>query len=205
VSADGVYAQHTTKAPFGTIDSGYIGFNLPDPKVSMQFDSRHQALAGTVEMLISVDGGSFDSLGTNNIAGTTNHVFPTAERRGEKFELRHKLTRSTTDTTLGPVVTRATLFAYPAPTRRGRWIVPLLLHSRITPPRSDQPTEYVPTDELDFIVGLVDAASPVAFQFGAQNFSVLVEDYEWRPENELPDGSGWEGVCTVTLKMLSSQ
>jgi hypothetical protein len=198
VSGYGLIGELTTKVTEGFLDSGKMTFGIPDTKVGMFLQVRHQPLSGQLRLEVSVDGGPFVALGANLMQGSTQTIFPLGEMAGETFEFRVRLYGSAA---LSPIVTRATLRAYPGPARGEIFIVPLILHETI---EVDGQERYLdPETELNHIRSVVKDHRLVIYQESKTERAVFVEDYEWTPVSETMDGHFWNGVCVVKLKAVS--
>jgi hypothetical protein len=199
VSGLGVYSQSDNRVASGTVDSGYMTYGIPDIKVGMYADVRTDALpSGTlVELLLSIDGGLFVSLGTQTALSSVGATMPAGQSQGRRFELRIKLTGVTT---FSPTVVRSTLRSYPAPNRGHQWIIPLLLHEN---EELGALRSIVPRDELNFIDSLINDRRLVTYQDGNEAHTVFVEDYEFTPYNLTRDGTYWNGTCVVSIKEVS--
>lgn len=199
VSGDGFYAETTDKVTTGTLESGLITYGIPDTKMAVFMEIRHEALAGSVSIALSADGDVYDVIGGSNVAGSTGESFGTGQVLGSTFETRLTLTRAAVTTT-GPTVTRATLRSYPIPARGEFLTVPLVLHESLDVNGTIRTIN--PREEFNFIKSLVSNQTLVAFQFGSETLSVFVDDYDWSPTIEMKDNSGWAGICTVKLKSV---
>lgn len=199
VSGYGLVGQTDTLVPEGTLDSGKITYGIPDAKVSVYAQVKHEALLGTVTLDMSVDGEPFANLGLNNTVDSTDTSLPTGQRGGSTFELRLTLTRGST--TIGPVLFRVTLRSYPGPSRGRIFIVPLLLHESIEVEGHEKFLN--PLNELNRVESWIRDHRLVLYQEASNSYSVFVEDYEWQPYNETIDGSFWNGTCIVKLKSVT--
>lgn len=200
VSGQGVFAQVTTKVASGTIDSGLAAYGIHDAKVPMYVDIRFAPLVGSVQALLATDGGSFTSLGTLNASGSTTGSLATAQPRCWLAEWRMVLNRASGSDTVGPVVYRSTLRAFPAGVSGEEWNIPLILHERYVV--GDEVYTMDVRAEVSYISSLVADRRYVTFQEGANSYSVFVTGYEWRPHHLMMDGTYWDGICTVTLHSL---
>ncbi len=200
VSGLGVYIQSDNKVGTGTLDSGFMTYGIPDVKVGMYADARTEPLTtGTsTELLLSVDGGAFTSLGTQSLAASVGETFPAGQVQGRRFELRIKLTGTTT---FSPTVVRTTFRSYPAPNRGHQWTVPLLFYEDLDTGKALR--VIVPRDELNFIDSLIADRRLVIYQEGEEAHTVFVEDYEFMPYNPTRDGTHWNGTCVVSIKEVS--
>lgn len=206
VSGVGVFAETAALVASGTIDSGHSAYGIPDDKVAMALDLRHDALVGSVAGSLSINGGSFTQVGsTNSAAATTVTPLAINQQRGERFEWRVTLSRSGSVTTTGPTLTRATLRSYPAPARTKTIAVPIMLYEQMKD-RFGNAIRYDPHAELDAIDLLWASQQLCTYQEGTTSFSVLVDDYEWRPHQPTSDDQPleqfWNGTVLVTLRVI---
>lgn len=198
VSGYGLVGELTTKVASGYVDSGKMTFGIPDQKVGMFVQVRHQPLTGDLRIAVSVDGGVFADLGLNNQQGTNVTNLPMGERAGETFEFRVTITPLGA---LTPIITRTTLRAYPGPARGEVFVVPLLLHEILNVDGQERFLD--PEEELNRIRAMVTDHRLVIYQESKTERAVFVEDYEWSPYSETMDGHFWNGTCVVKLKAVS--
>ena len=201
VSGVGVYGEDTVKVSSGTLDSGAISFGIPDNKVALEYDLRHDALDGSAAASISVNGSStFTTIATSTTADSVGASYSVGELTGERFEVRLTLTRDATDTTTGPTITRHLLQMNPTADTGFFIQVPVVLAE------ADEIGEHVrprdPAAELLFIENLRASRDVVTYQEGSRSYSVSLEDFEWVPMHVSPDNKRWSGTCVLTLKVL---
>lgn len=204
VSGLGAYKQHASnKVSSGTLDAGIYRWGVGDAKFVPKWDMRTESLNGTVALAVSNDGATFDTVGTQTVQGSLESTFDGAETKIFEAEVRLTLTRSTTDSTIGPVVTRWMGRAYAAPLRSRIFSVPVLLHSKI---RVKNGSEYYfdVRDELDKLEDLVDNPRIVNYQENNRLYSVVVEDVRWRPvDSGTPVNEwSWDGTATVIMRSV---
>lgn len=201
ISGIGIYAQDSTKVTSGTLETGLWTFGLPDRKIAMAFDVSHRALNGTISSALSADEATFVSLGTLNTTGNVNDAeFAVGEKSGEVFEVREILTRSTVDTTLGPVITRHTLKANP-PANVGTIITaPLVITEQLR--LGDDTVTIDPAETLLFLESLHNARNVVTWQEGTRLYSVTVEEIQWLPSHLVDAGTAFNGIAVMTMKSL---
>lgn len=198
ISGYGLIGELNTAVATGTLESGRINYGMPDTKVAMYMNARHQPLSGNVVLSISVDGGEFITLGQNAVAGSTITTLPVGQRSGGYFEIRLTLNSAGG---VAPVLTRVTLRSYPGPARGEIFIVPLMLYEIISV--GDQDEYLDPVTELNAIRSMVADHRLVTYQEADVQRAVFVEDYEWIPHSETVDGRFWNGTCVVKLKSVS--
>lgn len=204
VSGSGVWGQDTLLVASGILDEGFLDFDLADEKIALELAVTYAtSFAGSHNVALAVDGSStFSSVGDTLAAGTASSLFPINEVRANKFEIRHTLTRDASATTTGPTVTGRTLRVQAAPNVKPRITVPLKLFSREV---VDGVDAYMkPGDTLASLKALNVSREVVVAQEGSGAYSVILDDYEWRPEHRAADrDQGWEGCFVAALKVLS--
>ena len=204
VAGLGAYRQHSTnKVASGTLETGIYRWGVPDAKFIPKWDLRTQPLNGTVAVSVASDSGSFQTVGTQTTVGSLDSTFDGFETKVFEAEARLTLTRSGTDATVGPVVTRWLGRAYAAPLRSQIFSVPVLLHHTI---RDKNGRElYVDVDyELSVLRDLVENPRVVAYQENTDIYSVVVEDVRWRPIQDARNHNEWDwnGTCTVIMRSV---
>ena len=204
VAGLGAYRQHSTnKVASGTLETGIYRWGVPDAKFIPKWDLRTQPLNGTVAVSVASDSGSFQTVGTQTTVGSLDSTFDGFETKVFEAEARLTLTRSGTDATVGPVVTRWLGRAYAAPLRSQIFSVPVLLHHTV---RDKNGRElYVDVDyELAVLRDLVENPRVVSYQENRDLYSVVVEDVRWRPIQDARNHNEWDwnGTCTVIMRSV---
>jgi hypothetical protein len=203
VAGLGAYRQHSTDlVASGTLESGIYRWGVPDTKFIPKWDLRTEPLYGTVVISVASDSGSFGNVGTQSTEASLESTFDGFESKVFEAEARLTLTRSATDATKGPAVTRWLGRAYAAPLRSQIFSVPLLLHHKL----NIRGFEYsVDVDaELRYLRDLVDNPRVVSYQENADTYSVIVEDVRWQPVDSANNHNAWDwnGTCTVIMRSV---
>lgn len=210
VSGLGAYRQHPTNlVASGTIDSGVYRWGVPDGKFIPKWDIRTEPLSGTVSLSIANNAGDnavdedFRIIGIQTISGSLESTFDGIETRTFESEVRLTLTRSATDATSGPVVTRWLGRAYAAPLRSQIFSVPVLLHHVVTPSNGKDYFLDV-EDELTRLRDLVENPRVVIYQEGNKSYSVIVEDVRWQPLRAYDSFKAWDwdGTCVLIMRSV---
>ncbi len=204
VSGAGIYAQTSTLVTSGTVDTGGIGFGIPDPKTGLYVDVRTTPLVGSYVASISIDDGPYTSVGSESNVNDTGDSFPIGGHQGERFEVRLTLTRATTTT--GPTILRWTLKVLPTTADGPAEIfhIPLKLY----PVLFIKGREYecdVQT-ELNEFSALRASRQVVQLQQFDASYSVIVSDWKWFPFGLTDDGDGsWgaKGTLLADLQRVS--
>ena len=203
VTGLGVYCEHATDlVASGTLDSGIYRWGVPDTKFIPKWDLRTEPLNGTVAISVAADSGSFRSVGTQTVAGSLESTFDGFESKVFEAEARLDLTRSATDSTVGPAVTRWLGRAYAAPLRSQIFSVPLLLHHQLNLRGFEY---FVDVDlELSYLRDLVENPRVITYQENAYTYSVIVEDVRWQPVDSANNHNAWDwnGTCTVIMRSV---
>jgi hypothetical protein len=197
VSGDGFYAQHATNlVSTGTIDTGLIGFGLPDQKTAMFIDVQTNPLVGQYDIYIAHDGSEMDAIGTISIENDTGRSFPVDEVMGERFEVRFLLTGTGTE---GPVITRYTLKACACVTDGPAefLFVPFLLHDTVD---INGREEHLDVQAIrNHIKTLRQRGHSVIYEEARDSYAVIVEAYEWIPYEFTIGENGGFGTPNGTM------
>jgi len=203
VAGHGAYRPHpTNKVASGYLDSGIYRWGVPDTKFIPKWDLRTEPLHGTVALSVASDSGDFRSVGTQTVEASLESTFDGFESKVFEAEARLTLSRSDTDSSKGPTVTRWLGRAYAAPLRSQIFSVPLLLHHKL----NIRGFEYfmdVDT-ELNYLRDLVENPRVVTYQENASTYSVIVEDVRWQPVDSANNHNAWDwnGTCVVIMRSV---
>lgn len=208
VAGSGVWTESTSLVASGTIDTGLIGYGIPDQKLALSANVRSLPLVGSYNVFLAVDSGTFASVGLGAVAGSTNTDNPLNYSSGERFELRFTLSRSVASPSTGPTITRWTLKASPGAIDGPAEIItaPFLLHEVVDVNGRE---EYLDVQyERDSIKFLRESQQRVTYQEGTNSYDVLVMDYSWVPYNftvnTMAGGFGSpNGTMVTQLKRLN--
>lgn len=202
VSGLGFYQETTNKVASATLTTGLISFGIPDPKTAMYVDVRTQPLHGSYTTGLAVDDGSFIVVGTAaTSASSTGVENPLGQARGDHFELQFTLSRSGTDTTVGPVFERWTMKAFPTTNDQTAEImqIPILLYRVV----NDIPFDV--EFEKSVIKALRATRKVITYQEFTTGYTGFVEDYRWIPHHLEQVNGVWmeEGTMNVSYKRVS--
>jgi hypothetical protein len=199
--AGGLYAQSTSKVTEGTIETGFIGFGLPDEKIGLFFDVSTEPLDGSYTVAIAADGGAYVTKGTNSTVSSRSRQFPVGEVRAERFEARLTLARAVASPTDGPTIIRWTMKAAPAVELREYIYIPLMLHDVVQVGQQDRDVD-VPA-EVEFVKGLRKTQTMTVYQEGTRfAYSGQVTDYDFQPRQFSERGTHYEGTMIVKFRRV---
>jgi len=202
VSGVGVIAEDSdNKVSTATLETGIYTWDIPDRKFVAKFDLRSRPLAGSIAAAVSMDNGSWTTLGTMSTANDTEDTFDGKESKLIEAAFKLTFTRSATVASTGPTLTRWTARAYAAPIRSRFFVVPILLHKRVNIRNRDYFFDVLAEREL--IHGYVDDPRIITYQEGNRSYPVTVEDIEWTPVDCRDLEWDWEGTLTVTMRSIT--
>ena len=200
VAADGTYVESLNKVASGTIDSGLISYGIPEEKIAIYLDVRYRELHGSDAVYLAKRDGVFALLGTNTALSTSTQ-FQANSMRSDFLEIRHVLSRDAVDLTAAPVLTRHTLKSQVTANMGSYWIVPILLSETERTHNGDERHRDV-LEEFLFLAGLSSDKSTVTFQYLATNFTVTVENHEFKISHLNSDKTGYNGTMFMKLKVV---
>lgn len=201
VSGSGFYAEDTTKkVASGTIDSGFITYGIVDQKVAMFLNIDTRALVGSITTSLSLDGGSFATVGSYSLQASVAQSDPTSQTLTDHFEVRVVLTRNSSTDTTGPTLLRYTLRANPAAITGMLLSVPIRLHEELKVGGID--VDCVPSTELALLDDLRTSRRVALYQEGNQSFTITVEGLHWLPESFGERNQELNGTCVVSMKTV---
>lgn len=201
VSGLGVYKEGTNLCESGYMISGIWRWGIPDRKFLPRFDTRMQPLAGTIQVSLSFDQGTYVDLPIVNGSGTTEKTTIGTETGFSDVAIKLTLTRSATTATKGPTLTRWQARGYAAPIRARVFSVPVVLHHKINIRGSEYYMDV--KGELEHLEGLVNDATIISYQESYDAYNVVVENVEWIPLDSPGSTWDWEGTAVVSLRSIA--
>jgi hypothetical protein len=203
VAGQGVFTQSANLVASGTVQSGYILYDLADTKVACLLDCQTAGplTFGSYTAALSVDAGAFSTVGSHTVGQTEPVTFSAGNQSGQRFEVQLTLSRDGVTSTAGPTFTRFTLRSFPAPRRPLTWQLPLILDEKQTT-RSGMDEGFDPLVELQALETMATAGQLVTYQEGRLQFQVFVEDVVFLPDYMTEDHHFFNGVALVSLKGL---
>jgi hypothetical protein len=156
-------------------------------------------LRGSDTVYLSTQDGNFQFLRTNTSLDYENRI-PAGNLVGDMHEIKHVFTRSTTDATVGPILTRHTLKSQVKVNMGAYWYLPLLLASEeVTKAGNERHRDVL--DEFTYLSDLAGAKETVDLQILTTTYSVTVEDVKFSPTHESDDDTGFQGTMIVKVKV----
>ena len=203
ISGQGLYREHATNlAESGYVETGSWRWGIPDPKFATFVDFRTLPLSGSLTFALNLDNGGYESLATFGTPGVTEKTLDGSDTSFGEAAFKITFTRSSTDSTVGPTLTRWQVRAFPAPKRSELFSVPILLHEKLN--RSNREYYYDVVNELAFLRGLISDTRITTYQEGEETFRVIVENVEWIPVDSHVKNWIFDGTAVVTLRSLTA-
>lgn len=185
----------------GTIETGIWRWGIPDRKFVAKIDTRAEPLKGSITSYISTDSSDYESVGTWNTTDDIENTFDGTDTKAIEASFKFKLDRGTTVTD-SPVFTRWMARAYATPFRSQVFVVPILLHKKV----SIRNREYFfdVAEEQDRFDDLIAQPRVVTLQIGRRSHTVVVEDVAFNPVDAVGNAWDFEGTLTVTMRSVEN-
>ncbi len=197
-----VWFEGSALMPGGWLRQGVISYGIEDVKTGLYMQTKWEPLKGEVDLDVSYDSTGFirvadfviqDSIRSGNV--TMNGV------QFSRMEPRLVLKRSTTDTTLGPSLTRWEVRSIPVKGRNNRWTLPIYNYEDIE--IDNVPYKTDPLAVLDTLLSLVESGQLFTLQESGQSYTVHAKEYRWQPEKLTANGRSWQGVFTLVVEEVA--
>lgn len=189
-----VYLESDDFVAEGHIDFGLLTFGSTDRKQGMYIQLVYDPLSdGTVELSYSKDGGTFSSV-AQSVTGVTMGNVP-VQADFSTIEVRVTLTRSSTTTTVTPVVSRSEVRALVVPGRASEWTIPVILADSVEYDGGTQERNVI--EDQDFLRTLVDTRAPFTFREGSRQWALYASDFYWLPRHESDGARTFAGTFVL--------
>jgi hypothetical protein len=200
VAGQGVFVESTTAYDTtGYIDSGKILFGTVERKrlSEMVVDFKPLTSGQSVTATIYDEEGDIVFANTQAGVGLRQMVLDLDGIDVISCRVRLDLASNGTDT---PTVSKWVVRAYPVPPHSEQWIVPLIVHSRITAGDGmGMELSLDLEDEFTHIQSLWRDKTKVLFRVGDYVTRVRIDAFELRPNNWRDDGGWFEAILVVKL------
>jgi hypothetical protein len=211
IQQGGIWVASTQPEMSGTVESGYVGYDIPDDKVAMALGCRVQVsdpLDGTVSGYISLDA-SLGNTDAYRLYGITqppksSDVFGAGQwglpqLRAELFQVMLRLQTGEDGET--PVLSRWTLKAFPGVSTGIMISVVLLLARKVTEKGIDLP--YDPYAEYEFLENLRQTQQVIQYIEGPFVRNGVIQQLDWLPNLE-QNGGGTSGYDTDLIVYIQT-
>lgn len=203
VDGVGSFVQATTYVASGYIQSGFITYGLADDKMPVYVDLAMLPLpTGTsISTAISLDSGSFTTIGTANQAGTPFVEFGSPQYLSNTIEIQDTLYANTANTST-PTLTRHTLRSIPAAIAPTDWSIVIQLRERVR--IKDVEYQLTPSVEYKYLDNLRITKQICNIQVGNIGpFYGTIEVIDWIPEQWSSLDGELNGVAVLTVRTLA--
>lgn len=203
VSGNGIYMDDGNLMSEGYVDSGYILYDLTDPKVPALLDVQGASVQeyGSYTAYLSTDAGAFETVGSAQPGALITNTFQLQQGSGSRFEVRLQLNRDATTTSQGPVITRWTLRSYPAPLRPKTWQLPIVLDEEVVN-ESGMQAGFDPEVEINALEAMANNGVPVIYQEGNEQYLVFVTDVQFIARSRTSDLHFFNGLALVNVQSI---
>ena len=203
VSAEGVFAESSSKVPLATLDTGLISHGIIDEKYAAFTDARIEPLVegNVLKLAHSYDSSDFNTSGSvvETNAVHTGDFF--IGHQGRNFELRVTFGDITTDPLVGADITctGVLLRSYPSPKRVSKFSVPIMLFDLVS--AMDRDWAGNPGADFAYLTDLHKRQLPFIYQEGEVSYTVVMDDFQWLPEKR-SNVSGFQGTFIAVLREI---
>lgn len=196
VQGIGAMREADTYVSSGYLDLSSTDYGITDSKVAQFVDLRHDPIEGAVAVWLDKDGAGFEPIATSSISGSTSASFQLKNKEGERFQLRLVLERGDQV----PVVRRVRLRSHPLPERVSVFEVPIIISDTYDLGYEQHRST---ADDARRLINLVASGRATSLQLGTEAFVVYPADYEWIPDKQSEDRTGWQGTLVMQLREVT--
>ncbi len=202
IAGDGLFGQGDELVESGTIASGWLRFGTFERKVAVSVDLRHNALHGTVDVVLNHETGSSETAGSSvdPLSLSPGAPFGLDQDPAESFEVVVTLNRDATDDTTGPEVRRWTLRAAAIPNRTEEIILAIVAREKLKGIQGEgREIAFNQLLEWQYLKTLEASRSIVVYQEGRNGYRVVVDRVQVKPGGWSQKIGWFEGHIVVRL------
>ena len=193
-------------------DRAQYTFGEVDYRQSGGIDYRHDtysyrgdpiaAFLGTIQFGATNDNNITDTL---TLSQGVSSDFTFASQSSVSYKFVITMTRSTDDTTKGPIIADWQTTCVPTPKRVDEIIAPIVLRRNVLTSRnSGSPATYDSNAVFTSLRNRMEAGVTVDYNEGSRAEKVTIERLSMQPERLSDDGTWWEGTLVVRLLTVPS-
>ena len=193
-------------------DRAQYTFGEVDYRQSGGIDYRHDTYSYRGDPIASFLGGiQFGATNDNNVTDTltlsqgvaSDFTFVSQSSVSYKFVIT--MTRSTDDTTKGPIIADWQTTCVPTPKRVDEIIVPIVLRRQVLTSRdSGAPASFLSGDVFTSLRNRMESGQTIDYIEGSRQENVTIERLSMQPDRLSDDGTWWEGTLLVRLLTVPS-
>jgi hypothetical protein len=198
VASLGVYIESSSKVPSGYLIESDLTFGVPDTKNGHYAQIRSKAIDGTATLDFAYDDKAYVTVASILNAGESDSGprYLNGAQFG-RMSPRISLTRSGTDATKGPVVTRWEVRAEPVTGKGSQWQIPVVITCE--PEVNGRVRTRSADEDRERLIALVATGQTVIYREGNLSWQVHIMDYVWKP-SRLNKQNSYEGVLTLLAR-----
>jgi hypothetical protein len=206
-SSSGVFVESATVlAQSGTISSGWIRWGTSERKQPVSLSIRNAASYGTVGFNIADQDGNSNGIGSVPLGGYTEFQLSAGLQPADHFEITLTLTRSTSNTSQGPIVEDWQCRALPAPLRSRTITLPLLCFEEERDANGVVRVSH-PWERINYLERIEQNGGAVLFQdFSSGEERVCtIRAVQFEQSSPPTFASGFGGIVTIQLQTIDTE
>jgi len=202
ITNGGIHYETTNLMPAGCLTQGTMSFNVEDLKTGLYMQGKWLPLNGSIFYDVSFDSSGYTRFARRTNAGSIrSDNMPFNGAQFSRVEVRYVLQRDSTTATLGPIMTRWEMRAFPVKGSSSRWTIPVMNYDQV----EIDGVSYVRDvkAELDLLIDLYETGGLFSLQESSRSYLVSARSYEWHPEKLSSNGKGWQGVFNLVVEEVA--
>jgi hypothetical protein len=196
----------TVLAETGYLKSGWIRWGTAEKKQPVSIAIRATGAGGTVNFTVEDQEGRSSGIGSVPLTGSNDVQLSAALQPADHFEITVTLNRSTSNTSVGPILEEWQCRALPAPLRSRTITVPLLCYEE---ERDSNGVTRVssPAERVKYLERIEQNGGAVLFQdFSWEEERVCtIRAIQFEQNSPPPFASGFGGIVTVQLQTIDTE
>ena len=196
----------TVLAETGYLKSGWIRWGTAEKKQPVSIAIRATGTGGTVNFTVEDQEGRSSGIGSVPLTGSSDVQLSAALQPADHFEITVTLNRSTSNTSVGPILEEWQCRALPAPLRSRTITVPLLCYEE---ERDSNGVTRVssPAERVKYLERIEQNGGAVLFQdFSWEEERVCtIRAIQFEQNSPPPFASGFGGIVTVQLQTIDTE
>jgi hypothetical protein len=203
IQQGGVWVAAGTPVGAGSVESGYVGYDIPDAKVAMVLESRIlPPFGGGLQGSVSLDAPlsqDYRLVGLSTDPQTGLLTWPLPQLRGELFQVAIELDANDEGS---PTLSRWTLKAYPGVSTGIEISVVLMMSRKVAEKGLELP--YDPYEEYEYLESLRQSQQVIQYIEGPFVRNGVIQSLDWLPNLEQNGGaqSGYNTDLIVYIQTL---
>lgn len=200
VAASAVYIESDNLVTSGYLTESDIAFGIPDSKIAHYARLRTKPMAGEAHLEFQYDeSGTWVDVArvVDALALDSDNSYLDGKVFG-KLSAKLLLTRSATDATTGPTVTRWEIRCEPVTGKGSEWNLPIIIADQVEF-NGFRRTRDVDED-VATLLRLVETGKVVSYREGLLAWQVHLIDYVFKPLSKSSTRNGFQGTLTLLAR-----